>query len=105
MKRSKVLWGLLGLNVFLVIVLSLKLGVAERPAHAGNALAGGDYIMAPARVTGFNNGVIFVLDTNDGILSAFSYDNNRKELNTMDPIPLTRLFQGGGVGRNPRGRP
>ena len=104
MKRSKVLWGLLGLNVFLVIVLAMKLGVADKPAY-GNALAGGDYIMAPARVTGFNNGVVFVLDTNEGILSAFSYDNNRKELNTMDPIPLTRLFQGGGVGRNPRGRP
>ena len=103
MKRSKVLWGLVGLNVFLVIVLSLKLGVAERPAHA-NMLAGGDYIMAPARVTGFNNGVIFLLDTNDGILSAFSYDNNRRELNAMDPIPLERLFQTGG-GRNPRARP
>jgi len=101
MKRSKVLWGLLGLNVFLVIVLSLKLGVGDKPAY-GNALAGGDYIMAPARVTGFNNGVIFILDTNNGILSAFSYDNNRKELNTMEPIAIERLFQGGGVGRNPR---
>ena len=103
MKRSKVLWGLLGLNVFLVIVLALKLGAVDKPAF-GNALAGGEYIMAPARVTGFNNGVVFVLDTNDGILSAFSYDNNRKELNVMDPIPLQRLMQGGGVGRNPRGR-
>ena len=99
MKRSKVLWGLLGLNVFLVIVLSLKLGVGERPVY-GNNLAGGDYIMAPARVTGFNNGVVFVLDTNDGVLSAFSYDNNRKSLNAMDPIALERLFQG--TGRNPR---
>jgi len=101
MKRSKVLWGLVGLNVFLVIVLALKLGVAERPAY-GNAFAGGDYIMAPARVTGFNNGVVFILDTNDGILSAFSYDNNRKQLSAMEPIPLTRLFQGGGGNR--RGR-
>jgi hypothetical protein len=100
MKRSKVLWGLLGLNVFLVIVLSLKLGVAERPAY-GNNLAGGEYIMAPARVTGFNNGVVFMLDTNNGVLSAFSYDNNRKTLNAMDPIALERLFQGPG-GRNPR---
>jgi len=100
MKRSKVLWGLVGLNVFLVIVLSLKLRVAERPAY-GNNLAGGEYIMAPARVTGFNNGVIVILDTNNGVLSAFSYDNNRKSLNAMDPISLERLFQGGG-GRNPR---
>ena len=105
MKRSKVLWGLVGLNVFLAVVLALKLGVADTPVHANNALAGGDYLMTPARVTGFNNGVVFVLDTNDGILSAFSYDSNRKELNVMDPIPLQRLFQGGGVGRNPRGRP
>ncbi|HEV8606720.1 MAG TPA: hypothetical protein VGQ99_15200 [Tepidisphaeraceae bacterium] len=101
MKRSKVLWGLVGLNVFLVIVLSLKLGAADKPAY-GNALAGGDYVMAPARITGFNNGVVFVLDTNAGVLSAFSYDNNRKELNAMDPIPLARIFEGGGVGRNPR---
>jgi len=98
MKRSKVLWGLVGLNVFLVIVLALKLGVAERPAY-GNNLAGGDYLMVPARVTGFNNGVVFMLDTNDGVLSAFSYDNNRKQLSAMEPIPLTRLFQGGGGRR------
>jgi hypothetical protein len=98
MKRGKVLWGLVAINVFLVIVLSLKLGIGERPAHA-NALAGNDYIMAPARITGFNNGIVFVLDTNEGVLSAFSYDNNRKQLNTMDPIPLDRLFKGNGKGR------
>src|SRR5258705_8867852 len=98
MKRAKVLWGLVAINVFLVIVLSLKLGVAEKPAY-GNALAGSDYIMTPARITGFNNGVVFILNTNDGVLSAFSYDNNRKQLNTMDPIPLGRLFEGGGKGR------
>src|SRR5688572_22516436 len=100
MKRSKLLWGLVALNVFLVIVLAFKLGIADRPAHAEmNALAAGDYIMAPARITGFNNGVIFVLDTNNGVLSAFSYDSNRKELNAMDPMPLGRLFEGGGVGK------
>src|SRR3954468_15139569 len=98
MKRAKVLWGLVVINVFLVIVLSLKLGVAEKPAY-GNAMAGSDYIMAPARITGFNNGVVFILNTNDGILSAFSYDNNRKQLSAMEPIPLTRLFQGGGRNR------
>jgi hypothetical protein len=103
MKRSKVLWGLVALNVFLAVVLLFKLGAAERQAHAGmNAMAAGDYIMAPARVAGFNNGVVFVLDTNNGILSAFTYDHNRKSLDTMDPIPLTRLFEGGGVGRNQR---
>ena len=99
MKRAKVLWGLVAINVFLVIVLSLKLGIGERPAHANNALAGNDYIMAPARVTGFNNGIVWVLDTNEGVLSAFSYDNNRKQLNTMEPMPLARLFQGNGKGR------
>ena len=103
MKRSKVLWGLVAINVFLAIVLSLKLGVAEKPVY-GNAMASSDFLMTPARVTGFNNGVIYILDTNEGTLSAFSYDNNRKELNVMDPIPLQRLMQGGGVGRNPRGR-
>jgi hypothetical protein len=101
MKRSKVLWGLVGLNVFLGIVLSLKLGAADKPAY-GNALAGGDYVMVPARITGFNNGVVFMLDTSNGVLSAFSYDHNRKELNAMDPIPLGRLFEGGGIGKNPR---
>ena len=100
MKRSKVLWGLVVLNVFLVIVLSLKLGLAEKPARANNALAAGEYIMAPARVQGFNNGLVFVLDTNNGVLSAFSYDHNRKTLNIMDPIPLGRFFEGGGIGNN-----
>jgi hypothetical protein len=98
MKRSRVLWGLVVINVFLAIVLSLKLGVSEKPAY-GNMLAGGDYLMVPARVTGFNNGVVYMLDTKDGVLSAFSYDSNRKQLSAMDPMPLGRLFEGGGKGR------
>jgi len=93
MKRSKLLWGLLALNVFLAVVLALKLGAADNPAHANHAMAGGDYIMAPARVQGFNNGVVFMLDTNDGILSAFTYDHNRKQLDTMVDLAVLGLDQ------------
>jgi hypothetical protein len=105
MKRSKVLWALAGLNAMLVVVLMWRLG-GENPARAQAAQARSDYLMVPARVSGANNGVVYMIDTRNGLLSAFFYDNNRKELNVMDPINLGRIFEnGGGVGGGNRQQP
>src|SRR5262245_15621503 len=98
MQRQKALWALAGLNAFLAVVLVWKLG-GENPAHAQAAQGRSDFIMAPARVSGASNGVVYLLDTRNGVLSAFVFDSSRKELNVMDPIPLARVFEGGiGVG-------
>jgi hypothetical protein len=98
MKRSNVLWALAGLNAFLLVMLVWKLG-GESAAHA-QAPARGDYVMVPARVAGATNGVVYMIDTRNGMLSAFIYDSNRKDFNVMDPINLHRIFEnGGGAGK------
>ena len=102
MQRHKGLWALAGLNAFLAVVLLWKLG-GDNSARAQAAQARSDYIMAPARVSGATNGVVYMLDTRNGVLSAFIFDSSRKELNVMEPIPLARVLEGGaGIGSGRR---
>jgi hypothetical protein len=47
-----------------------------------------------------------MIHTREGLLTAFSYDTNTKQLTAMNPINLRRLLdQGGGLGggNNPPG--
>jgi hypothetical protein len=108
MKRPRMLWGLAALNACLIVTLIWKIG-GENMARANVAQARGELMMLPARVSGANNGVVYMIDTRNGLLSAFMYNNNRKELDTMEPIDLARIFENGGAagagGRQPPRRP
>ena len=98
MKRSKALWGLLALNVVLACVLAWKLS-PDNTAHA-QAPARGEYLLVPARVSGANNGVVYVIDTRNELLGGFAYNDNRRALEALAPIELRRVFDAGaGVGR------
>ena len=98
MRRSKLLWGLALLNAILVSVLMWKIG-GENVASA-QARGRGEYIMIPADIPQAPNGVMFVLDTREGVLGAFYYDQNQKQLNVAQPIQVSRLFSGpAGVNR------
>ena len=107
MKRRTVLWALAALNAALLVALMWKLG-AENVAHAQRG-GRGDYLMIPAKVSGASNGVIYMVDTRNGLLGAFVYDNNKHDLLTMDPINLNRVFEAGpgvgGGGKQPPRRP
>ncbi len=92
MKRSTVLWALAVLNVLLLVGLTWKLGF-ENTAQA-QARRGGDYVMVPATVANMPNGVVYMLDTRNGILSGFFLDQ-RGGLLPMAPIPLGRVFEAG----------
>ena len=98
MTRSKALTGLVVLNAALAGVLVWKLS-PENPAHAQANPARGEYLMVPARVTGFNNGVVYVLDTRNEALGGFAYNENRRAIEAMPGIDLRRVFDAGaGVG-------
>jgi hypothetical protein len=102
MKRRHVLWSLAVLNALLLVVLIWKF-TPENEARA-QAAGRGDYVMFPARVAGYPNGVIYMIDTRDGLLSGFSYDSRAKDLDAMEPINLRRLFEAGagvGAGKKP----
>ena len=104
MSRRKLLWALAALNAVLLVALSWKMA-GENTAHAQGAPARGDLLMVPAKVVGANNGVVYIVDSRNAMLTAFFYDNNTKAMNTMPPIDLNRVFaQGAGAG-NPNRKP
>src|SRR5688500_8823615 len=92
MTRRQILWALAALNAVLLVALSWRVG-GENVAHAQRA-ARGEYIMVPARVSGANNGIIYMIDTRNQLLSGFSYDNNKDQFVTLQPISLARLLEG-----------
>jgi hypothetical protein len=95
--KSTILWALGALNVLLVVALINKY-VPEQKATA-QAARPSDYLMVPGELTGIPNGVIFIIDTNNGQLSAMSYDDNTNNLNPMPRIDLGQVFKAGaGIG-------
>ncbi len=93
MKRSKTIWALAFLNAVLVIVLMFKIG--GEPTARAQPRARGDLIMIPTDMPGVANGVMFLLDTQNGILGAIYYDQNQRALNVTQPIDVARLLGGG----------
>ena len=89
MKRSKVVWALVALNVLLGAAL---IGQWVRPnmAHAQVARPS-DYIMVPGTVQGLPQQVIYIVDTQNGLLSARMFDG--RQLQDMPPIDLKRFLQ------------
>ena len=103
MKR-RLLWALVALNVLLAVTLAARLtgdnaAIAQAP---GGAHRPSDYIMIPGEVTGGASAVVYIIDTSNGLLGAMTYDDSVKQLNTMPPIDLARVFEQGG-GQPPRG--
>src|SRR3982750_1390646 len=106
--KSTILWGLVALNVVLLITF---VGQYTRPnaahAQAGAARRPADYIMIPGEVTGGTSSVVYMIDTSNGMLGAMTYDDTRKRLENMPPIDLNSVFEAGaggaGAGGNGRG--
>jgi hypothetical protein len=92
--KSAVLWGLGALNVALAAIL---IGNAL-PSNQARAQAGGrpsDYIMVPGQLPGITNGVVFILDTSKGELSAMSYDDVSNSISPMPKLNLEQVFKAG----------
>jgi hypothetical protein len=98
--KGRLMWALLGLNVVLLLALVAQLAI--EPAMAQDATEPfaqarrpADYVMVPGEVIGGQSAVVYVIDTSNGLLSAISYDQSRNELQSMEPIDLARVFDGG----------
>ena len=101
--KSALLWALGALNVLLAIVLINKY-TPEQKAMA-QLTRPSDYIMAPAQITGISSGVVIIIDTSKGELSAMSYNDPQNVLEPMPKIDLNQVFKAGagvGVGNNPK---
>ncbi|MDB5320371.1 MAG: hypothetical protein JWN40_2002 [Phycisphaerales bacterium] len=98
--KSAILWALGALNVLLAIVLINKFVPEQRAvAQVGRP---SDYIMVPAQINGISGGVVIIVDTSKGELSAMSYNDAQNLLEPMPKIDLNQVFKvGGGIGPGP----
>ncbi len=92
--KSVLLWTLVVVNALLL------LGFIGRVQQDNSAIAQpaaarrpGDYLMIPGEVIGGINGLVYVLDTVNGQLSAMTWDDSQKRLAHMRPIDLGAVFQ------------
>lgn len=89
--RTRILWALAGLNVLLLMTLAARLS-SDNAAHAQGVKRPSDYIMIPGEVSGGTSAVVYMIDTSNGLLGAMTYDDAQRQLNTMAPIDLARVF-------------
>lgn len=100
--KSVLLWGLGALNLLLaVVVVNRFMPEQKAMAQVGRP---SDYMMVPGELNGVATGVVFILDTSKGELSAMSYDENTNKINPMPKIDLANVFNAG-AGVGDAGRP
>jgi hypothetical protein len=89
--RSRILWALAGLNVLLAALLVSGL-TNPKPAVAQRAARPADYLMVPIQTNGGVSGLVCVVDSSNGQLSGMAYDDGQRQLVTLPPIDLNRVF-------------
>jgi hypothetical protein len=91
--KSTAVWALSALNILLLVLLIARTtGEGVALGQVGRA---GDYLMIPGQVIGGNNAVVYVLDQTSHQLTAMSFDDSMKKLDTMAPINIDRAMGGG----------
>jgi hypothetical protein len=107
--KSTVFWALVALNALLLIsfigrithenaAMAQNAGAGAKDPNAGRPRMPGDMVMISGEVTGGVSGVVYIVDTTNGYLSAMTYDDARGELSAMPKIDLARVFEGGNRG-------
>lgn len=106
--KNTILWGLVLLNVLLLTAFVGRLSGSDAAMAQNRRPA--DYLLIPADITqDGSSAVVYMLDTDNNMLGGMLFDDSRKELLTMQPLNIERIFEvGQGVGtgagspRNPR---
>lgn len=100
---TKLFWCLLGVNVaFLALYLAPRM--RDNSAIAQRIDRPSDYIIIPGQVSGSDRGVVYILDSSNGMLSAMAYDDVGGSIEVMPPTDLARTFQEGPLNLNRRGK-
>ena len=93
--KSTVLWALIFLNAILLgafysRVSKPNIAAAQVPAAADRRP--GDYLMISGSVNGANTGIVYVVDTTNGLLGAMSYDDSRHAIDVMPVVDMNQAF-------------
>ncbi len=107
--KNVILWGLVLLNVLLLTAFVGRISGGDAALAQDRRPA--DYLLIPADITqDGSSAVVYMLDTDNNMLGGMLFDDARKELMTMQPLNIERIFQAGqgvstgtgGNARNPR---
>jgi hypothetical protein len=93
--KSKLIWGLVWLNVALLVSWALRLTSSPAVAQVPRA---SDYMMIPGEIVGASAGAVYIVDTNQGQLTAVSFDDMQNRLSVMPPVDLNGIFQAAAGG-------
>ena len=89
--KNVILWGLVLLNVLLLTAFVGRIS-GNDSAMAQNRRPA-DYLLIPAAITeDGSSAVVYMLDTDNNMLGGMVFDDSRKELLTMQPINIERIF-------------
>jgi hypothetical protein len=91
--RTLVLWALAVVNL---VLLAVVIGRYTRPNAAmaqAAQLPPGDYIEAPGIMNGQSDGVVFVLDTRNVLLTVMEYSTSAKQFSNTAAIDVGRILQ------------
>ena len=90
----------------LLVVLFINKHTPDSQAHAQARPS--DFLMVPGTVTGVSTGVVFIVDTSTGQLSAVTYNDTRDVVTPLPKIDLNQVFKAGasvgGVGAGGAGK-
>lgn len=92
--KTRLLWCLIGINVALAIAVILP-RISGNMAMAQRVERPSDYLLIPGEISGADRGVVFVLDTSNGMMSAFAYQDSTARLEVMPASDLVRIFEEG----------
>ena len=104
--KNVILWGLVLLNVLLLTAFVGRVSGGDAALAQNRRPA--DYLLIPANIAeDGSSAVVYMLDTDNNMLGGMVFDDSRKELLTMQPLNIERIFATGeGIstgGGNQRG--
>jgi len=105
--KSTVLWALIIVNAVLLVSFLARVthqtSALAQPANRTGTVAAparpGDYVMVPAQFNGASNGIVVIVDQTNHQLSAISYDDANKRMDTMNKIDLEQIFHNTAAGQ------
>jgi len=102
--KSTMLWALVALNVMLAMSFISRFMPSNTAMAAQNARRPGEYAMIPGEVTGGSAGVVYILDTTNGFLTAATYDqaSGGGKLVSQSQINVTEIFARGAGQNQPK---
>jgi hypothetical protein len=105
--KSTMLWALIALNVLLAMSFLNRFTPDNTAMAQQAARRPGEFAMIPGEVTGGSAGVVYILDTTNGFLTAATYDQatGGGKLVSQAQINVTDIFARGAAANQPQQPP